>query len=462
MIIVSAGVFVVIALGSLLPAAARLLPWYAPQAMHVIVYAGFAVMVHMLFGFGRRPMLWTVLVAGGAGLVLELTQAFLPVREFSLEDAGLNFLGALIGVGAFELVLGLWRVGKGRPVETGEPGGQKAGRVASEISALSHDRLLAAWPLLLRCGHIAAETAMLAERVHRVAKPLGNHPAGDRTVLQALDDAGIRCLLLKGTLLAHTVYDAPVQRSRGDTDMLVAPQDRIGAEAVLQRIGMARGWQVTAKTSDTQDQWQGRVDGHAVILDLHWQLLNHPAFSDLFEFDALWARRTRAVVDGYAAAGLGHQDALLHAVLHYFAHHGDEFRPAQWLLDMDLLWRAMDEDDRNEFVRRAEDLEISGLTAEALRLTRARFSTPIAPETLADMRLAGEYQWRTKLLKVGSGPLSEQLFKLRAIKGWRARLAHLRALLFPSAQYMRSKYPDAGRWLLPWLYVKRMVDSLVR
>jgi len=447
-----------IALGSLLPAGLHVLPWHAPQWTHVLVYAGLAVLVHLAFGFGRRSLLLTVLVVGGAGLVLELGQAFVPVREFSLQDAALNFFGALIGVLVFELMAWIRPKGESASSAVG-PTDQQSSRLAREVAAMSEERLLAAGPLLLRQGKISPQVAALARQVQQSGKPLGNRPADDRVVLQALDADGVRCLVLKGTLLAHLVYDAPDQRSRGDTDILVAPQDRSSAETTLQRLGLKPSWLVTAKTSDTQDQWQGRLDGNLVVIDLHWHLLNHAAFSDLFVFEALWSRRAEVEIDGFRAAGPGLQDALLHAVLHYFAHHGDEFRPAQWLLDIHLLWLRMDDANRYELVRRSADLGIAGLVAEALDLTRNRFESPVPDETLKRLKAQGANQWRTGLLKAGSGPFSDQLFKLRAAGSWRARLAHLRALLFPSAQYMRSKYPGSSRWALPWLYVRRMVEG---
>lgn len=458
--LVSIGFLGAIVLGSLLPAGARLLPWYAPQWMHVFVYAAFAILVRATFRFGRRPVLKTVLIAGGAGLLLELAQAFTPVRELSVEDAALNFLGALIGVLAFGVVARYWPWKKQESTtEEDSSSRQQSTQISRDLTALGEDRLLAAWPLLLRQGHISQPLAMLARKVHQAVTPLGNPPAADAKVLGALENAGVRALLLKGTLLAHLVYDDPGQRERGDTDLLVSPRDRADAEAALESLGLSSSWSITAKTSDTQDQWQGRIDSIPVVIDLHWQLLNHPAFTDLFEFEALWARRATVEVGDVSAAGLGRADALLHAVVHYFAHHGDEFRPAQWLLDMDLLWRAMDDAERSEFVERAAALEVAGLVAEALGMSQQRFETPVPADRLERLRTLGQKQWRTGLLRLDGGPVSDQIFKLRAIRGWRARLTHLRALLFPPREYMHRKYPGAAKWALPWLYVRRVLES---
>jgi len=331
---------------------------------------------------------------------------------------------------------------------------------AEQVALLGSDRLIAAWPILEQRGEISAAVAVLLSQIDGRSVPLGNAPTDDRAVLEALAGAGIRCLLLKGTLLAHTVYPEPGQRARGDTDLLIAAEDRASAEDALGALGLMRSWSVTAKTCDTQDQWQGVITGKQVVIDLHWALLNHPAFTELFEFDALWQNRQPVVVAGFPAFGLGRVDALIHAALHYFAHHGDEFRPAQWLLDGDLLWRAMGDGERDGMLEQVKRLGVSGLVHAYLMACAARFETPIVPQLLSDLEATGRTEWRTRLLHLDGKPTRELLFTLRARPTWKARIAHLRALLFPSVEYMRWKYPGARGWALPWLYVRRMWDGL--
>jgi len=43
-------------------------------------------------------------------------------------------------------------------------------------------------------------------------------------VIEALTVRGIETLFFKGTALGYSLYDNPVWRTRGDTDLLVAPE----------------------------------------------------------------------------------------------------------------------------------------------------------------------------------------------------------------------------------------------
>lgn len=451
---------VAVMFGSLLPAGARLLPWYAPELTHVGVYALLTIVLALALHPARGAVTRAIAIAGGIGLAIELAQQFVPVRQFSVYDAMLN----LVGAGAGGVLAGLtlrWWSARGARRRSDAARDRSAESGASALSAqmirLAEDRLIPAWSLLHRRGLLSDAGARLASRVAAQTPALGNAVRADRDVLEAMAEAGIDCLVLKGTMLAHQVYDSPDQRARGDTDVLVAPDQRAAAETVLGQLGFARPWTVTAKTSDTQDQWVRNDPAGAVSIDLHWQLLNHPAFDDVLDFGALWQGRQSFAVDGFRAAGIGRAHALLHAVVHYFAHHGDEFRPRQWLLDMDLLWRDMQPDQRAETISLAKTSGVSGLFAEALARTRSEFETPIDDALIEALNAAGATQWRTGLLKTDGRPIRALLFKLRARRGWRARLLHLRALLFPSREYMVRKYPGAPGWVLPWLYLRRIL-----
>src|SRR5262249_30661127 len=56
-------------------------------------------------------------------------------------------------------------------------------------------------------------------------------------VLGSLRKAGVTALVLKGGALAYTHYPAPYLRPRGDTDLLVKPEDRAKAREALGDLG---------------------------------------------------------------------------------------------------------------------------------------------------------------------------------------------------------------------------------
>ncbi|MCP9888688.1 nucleotidyltransferase family protein [Cyanobium sp. ATX 6A2] len=334
----------------------------------------------------------------------------------------------------------------------------QAARLIGELTQLAGDRLLPALPILERRGLVPPELADLAAWGGAEHQG-GNHPAADRVVIEALERAGLRVLVLKGTLLAHTVYDTQAQRLRSDTDLLVAPHQRQAAQAVLERLGLTPNRAPMVLTMEAQDGWQGSIHRHPVLIDLHWHLFSHPAFAPLFSFEALWRRRQAITIAGHHTFGLGPVDALLHSALHYFAHHDEGDRPAQWLLDGDLLWQRMNAADRRSAVARAIDLEVAGVVGAFLERANTRFHTGIPPAVLAELHQAGQDQWRSAITRIDGRPLAAQILILRGMQGWRARLRYLRGQIVPSRRYMLSKYPDASSWGLPWLYIRRGVEG---
>lgn len=445
-------------IASLAPGASRWMPWYAPLRTHLLLYGVLGLGAACLWrACGRRgwPGIALVMLIG---VLSELAQLAVPARTFRIGDLLVNTVAALLGG---LLGIALWRLGIRRRAQTPplRDTGQAA-RIARALEQLLADRLAPVAGLLADRGLIPAPLAMLAGQADAGHSGRGNAPEHDARVLEALADAGVRVLLLKGTLLAHTVYPDPGMRLRGDTDVLVAPAERRRAEQVLAGLGLKRSYELTAKTFDTQDQWSGLIDDRMVVIDLHWALINHPALIDCFDFEALWQRRVPLSIGSVHAWGLDPVDALLHAAVHYYAHHGDDDRPAQWLFDGDLLYRSLETAGRHALATRAEALGLGGVLAAYLDRVEQRFATGIDGRWLARLREAGRSSRLTTLVRLGDRPLASMLFQLRSLPDRRARVAFVRRLLIPSAAYLRAKYPDAPRWALPWLYLRRVLDAM--
>jgi hypothetical protein len=51
---------------------------------------------------------------------------------------------------------------------------------------------------------------------------------------------------------------------------------------------------------------------------------------------------------------------------------------------------------------------------------------------------------------------------LKVLKGGRARLQLLRQHVFPPAKFMRERYATSATWLLPGLYLHRLLTAIVK
>ena len=148
--------------------------------------------------------------------------------------------------------------------------------IAGLITAQAHE--LASWPSEVMAP--VREQAIAQAMWEMRHKPLLSG------LLTALADAGITALLLKGSALAYDLYPEPSARSRGDSDVLIAPGDLADARRVLARLGFDRGSDETASDDlALQETWS--ITGERGLqhhIDLHWQLLNAPALAGVMEF----------------------------------------------------------------------------------------------------------------------------------------------------------------------------------
>ena len=331
---------------------------------------------------------------------------------------------------------------------------------AAVVQALAAHRLLPAAALLAERGFLRGDLVGLAATLAaRDAVECRKRGAIEDEVVGGLLAADVPVLVLKGALLGRTVYAAPEVRIRTDLDLLVPKAAIASAQAALRTLGFAPSWEVHGGPPMTQAQWIRRGERPLHAVDLHWDLFNRPVLKNRFVFDALASRSVSLPGMGEGARGLSPADALLHACAHYFGHHVGEFRPDQWLLDMDLLWRAMDADARADSEALARDCGVLSLLGAGLELTAARFATPVEPADLARFRTEGAGERSACLVRPVRFARLAMLRSALDEHSSGARVRHLWRLAFPPAAYMRIKYPGAAGWMLPWLYVRRVWEG---
>jgi hypothetical protein len=129
-----------------------------------------------------------------------------------------------------------------------------------------------------------------------------------------------------------------------------------------------------------------------------------------------------------------------------------------WLYDIHLLFTRMSAEERDEFVSLATEKRMKAVCRDALSRCASCFSTAIPAPVLDHLRPAGPVEPSARLLH--RGPALRLLGDLAALEGLQARARWLRELVFPSPDYMRTKYKGAAIPWLPWLYLRRAADGL--
>ena len=288
---------------------------------------------------------------------------------------------------------------------------------AEELSPLVHHRLAGSsacgeWPDALR--------EALAERARAHAGEELLRGAETRMVVDALASADVLPVLIKGTPLAYTVYDAPVLRARSDTDLLIASTDVDCAREVMRSLGYV----TTVHCSDLFSQFEvQKVDRFGVphAFDVHWSISTQPVFAELLTYDELLARAVPVPALGDAAVTPRLIDALLLACVHPVMHHYNVER-VLWIYDVHLLAARLSPDELEELARLARTKKVAGICAHQLRLAQTVFGSSVPEAVYASLTL------RRRVGTLGCVPGDRPQVARRADRerarppvGWRSR-----------------------------------------
>jgi hypothetical protein len=277
-------------------------------------------------------------------------------------------------------------------------------------------------------------------------------------VLNALAQADIRPLLLKGVPLAYTLYSSPALRPRSDTDLLIRPVDRADTIRILEAYGYRRPNATSGTLVFTQSAYV-KTDrcGVGHCLDVHWQINNAPLFAHLLSYEELEAHALAIPALGKHARGLGPVHALLLACFHRIGHLLQEGERLIWLYDIHLLAQSLKESQWAQFTQWAREKRLRAICLDAFNATENALCTAFPPDVIAALQPDRH--------DIPTAPLTanrwqQQLMNFRSLPTWRERLILLTEHLLPPVDYMLAKYQTGQHWLLPWLYLRRAVGGV--
>jgi hypothetical protein len=206
-------------------------------------------------------------------------------------------------------------------------------------------------------------------------------------IVRALAAAGAPVALLKGAALGRTAYGSPAERPVDDFDLLIPAAAVDAARAALAGLGY---WPAGLLGRGRLGRWQRRYrcelpmlgnlpGGQAVLVELHWSLVELPYYIERIPMAQVWAATTP--FPGLPGAALPDPATLLlHACAHIGFHHSRALRLI-WLVDLDRLARVPGL-DWPAMLDRAAQWGL-GLTVHAgLRAAAAWLGTPLPPEVL--------------------------------------------------------------------------------
>lgn len=204
--------------------------------------------------------------------------------------------------------------------------------------------VLAPWRDQLRCragdaDWLEGAHGRNARRALAAARTLG-------ALSEAMSDAGVRMLALKGLPLAMRSAGDLTGRFCGDLDVLVEPARLNEADAVLASLGITRPSGLRAQPFDgPYAAWvrvlkneQTYLPASAAKVDLHWGLTKRGLLP--LSFETLWQGRRQVDIAGTPVAALGDIHDALFVSVHLAKHGGGRL---QWIVDVARLVQVLDQ-----------------------------------------------------------------------------------------------------------------------
>jgi hypothetical protein len=317
--------------------------------------------------------------------------------------------------------------------------------------------------LVVRCGVAdrlpSHEASRLADETRRQAATIEFRDRAARVVIEALHDAGIEALAIKGVYLGNTLYAESFLRGREDTDLLIPVTDRGRALRVLRDLGYERQPEQTGETVLGQIMFD-RPHGPGVPLDIHWRLARPHAAAALFDVDAMMVRSIPIPRLGPHARGPAVADALALACVHRAAHHpGHDL--LLWTYDVHLLVAALSDGEADSFARMAIEREMAQVCGSMIQEAYDAFQHPRAGDLARRLSAAATTEPSAVLIQPRRWWTTLHM-DLRAVPRWSDRVRLLAGHAFPPAAYMRSTYAPDSRAPLGWLYARRFVRAVTR
>ena len=239
------------------------------------------------------------------------------------------------------------------------------------------------WVALARHGEPSAAHAALRsayERTLQANRTLLGHAA---RVIDAMHEAGVPTLLLKGPALVARYYVDPGLRPMDDVDIVVPVGAVSAATDVLGRLGWRPEQSLGAAVLSSLHAVTFTAEGRPPC-DLHWHVM--PEFRQPGDDDDFWAASTPLAIEGTSTRALAPADQLLHACLQADAWvHTPKIR---WVADAVFITAQADV-DWTRVLRRAASHRLSVRLERQLGYLRATYDARIPPEILDALRRCG-------------------------------------------------------------------------
>ncbi len=278
-------------------------------------------------------------------------------------------------------------------------------------------------------------------------------------IVDALGEAKVDVIVLKGPAFAATLYPQPATRPSADLDLLVRPEQFVRAREIFVELGYRSAWRRFEILQHVQNEESlvPVADPRLREVDLHWDLRFATGYRREGIVGELFERSAIVQASSMKFRALSPIDALVHASVHLIYQHLGSLK-LLWIYDIARLAGELTEPEQWRVLQNRSSAW-DARAAVQLSVELARMFLDLDPP-------AGWYDWcahappsETERRAIGASfhrqgkPMYMLKLLLDSTYSPPEKLARLRRLVLPGPQYVRQVHPPRRKWLLPLSYV---------
>jgi hypothetical protein len=252
-------------------------------------------------------------------------------------------------------------------------------------------------------------------------------------VVGAFQHAGVESIVLKGPAVAQALYPEG-DRASGDVDLLVAPDVRLRANAVLAKLGFG-STMASEEVPDPRAQWADLWLRSGLTVELHRTLWG-TGVSEAELWSVLCEQTAPIRVSGVEMRALARHALAMHVALHAAQHGRREPKP---LVDLERALGTFEPESWVDAATLAARLGALPAFAAGLRLV------PAGTRLAADLELGHEAPLEVVLRASGASPGALAVNRIADGSGPFGRIRLVARTLLPPPAFMRVFFPLARR-----------------
>lgn len=274
------------------------------------------------------------------------------------------------------------------------------------------------------------------------------------TILQALAQANIPVIVLKGAALAQASYGNVALRPMHDLDLLLPFAHIPQALSIVATLGFQLLEPIPF--GDRSGLFWNELllvkEGHKpVYLEFHWHLLDNPYYASRPGTPELFERSLPLQLEGQPARILAPDDFLLHLCSHSWHHHSGLW-PQAGADIAQLLVQNGPTFNWERFLAHAQQYDLAYAVQTTLSQVVTQWHCPLPAGTWQAIQALRPGRKERFFIYCQQNKYLKPLRTIIALPSLQLRLAYLWGILFPSADYMARHYPSPKPLRMAYLH----------